>query len=182
MTTIRTARMMIRYNAWANLRLYDALSQLPIALLSEARPGRPNGMNGVLSHSYVIDLIWKAHLEGRAHGFKTRNFEEIPPFAELRRIQRQLDEWYVAYVDGQDEKSLEQIVLFEFVDGGSGSMSRQDILLHTVNHKTYHRGYVADMLYEVGYRPPTIDLPVFLRDEPQELNGRRDWKNPRDAS
>jgi uncharacterized damage-inducible protein DinB len=43
-------------------------------------------------------------------------------------------------------------------------MRGDEMLLHVVNHSTYHRGYVADMLYESGSRPPTLDLPVFLRD------------------
>ncbi|WP_256734909.1 DinB family protein [Variovorax sp. dw_954] len=33
-----------------------------------------------------------------------------------------------------------------------------------VNHKTYHRGYVADLLYQVGLKLPVMDLPVYLRD------------------
>jgi uncharacterized damage-inducible protein DinB len=38
-----------------------------------------------------------------------------------------------------------------------------------VNHKTYHRGQVADMMYQVPARPPVTDLPVFLRDVPLDL-------------
>lgn len=74
------------------------------------------------------------------------------------------DQWYISFVDLQSEQALSQIVDFKFVDGGPGSLSRGDMLLHIVNHKTYHRGYVADMLYESGLKPPTMDLPVFLRD------------------
>jgi uncharacterized damage-inducible protein DinB len=33
-----------------------------------------------------------------------------------------------------------------------------------VNHTTYHRGVVADCFYQIPSRPPTTDLPVFLRD------------------
>lgn len=122
-------------------------------------------MNGVLGHTYAVDLIWKAHLEGKKHGFTSRNFETMPSFDELRGSQREIDEWYISYADGQDERSLSQVVSFNFIGGSPSSMSRGDILLHIVNHKTYHRGYIADMLYESGSRPPTIDLPVFLRDE-----------------
>jgi uncharacterized damage-inducible protein DinB len=44
-------------------------------------------------------------------------------------------------------------------------MARAEILLHVVNHTTYHRGNVASMIYDVpGHRPPTTDLPVYLRD------------------
>jgi uncharacterized damage-inducible protein DinB len=38
-----------------------------------------------------------------------------------------------------------------------------------INHKTYHRGFVADMLCQAGVRPPVMDLPVFLRDAPPAL-------------
>jgi uncharacterized damage-inducible protein DinB len=43
-------------------------------------------------------------------------------------------------------------------------MSRADILLHVVNHTTYHRGHIAAMMYQIPVQPPTTDLPVFLRD------------------
>jgi len=44
-------------------------------------------------------------------------------------------------------------------------MTRGEILLHIVNHTTYHRGFVADLFYQVrGARPPTTDLPVYLRE------------------
>ena len=45
-------------------------------------------------------------------------------------------------------------------------MSCRDILLHVVNHSTYHRGHAADILYHLGIAPPTTDLPVFLREQP----------------
>ena len=37
-------------------------------------------------------------------------------------------------------------------------------IVHTLNHTTYHRGFIADMFYQVPARPPTTDLPVYLRE------------------
>lgn len=45
-------------------------------------------------------------------------------------------------------------------------MTRRDILLHVVNHATYHRGHAADILYYLDVFPPTTDLPVFLQERP----------------
>jgi len=42
--------------------------------------------------------------------------------------------------------------------------------MHITNHTTYHRGYVADLFYQVPARVPTTDLPVFLRDAPPQLD------------
>lgn len=43
-------------------------------------------------------------------------------------------------------------------------MTREQIVLHVVNHATYHRGFVGDMMYQVPFAPPSNDLPVFIRD------------------
>jgi uncharacterized damage-inducible protein DinB len=43
-------------------------------------------------------------------------------------------------------------------------MTRGEILLHIVNHTSYHRGFVADLFFQVPARPPTMDLPVYLRE------------------
>lgn len=42
--------------------------------------------------------------------------------------------------------------LILFVGGGEGAMSRMEILHHIVNHTTYHRGFVSDMLYQIPVR------------------------------
>ena len=41
-------------------------------------------------------------------------------------------------------------------------MRRSEIVQHVVNHTSCHRGFVADLFYQVPARPPLIDLPVFL--------------------
>jgi uncharacterized damage-inducible protein DinB len=169
MTVLRNIRMLTRYAAWANDLLFKTLSNLPDDELTKKRHIVFGSILRTLNHVCAMDLVWQAHLEGRPHGFTTRNPKTHPPFAELRGNQKKLDEWYIAYADGLTEHGCDEIVNFIFVGGGSGSMSRGDILLHVVNHTTYHRGHVADMIYQVPAHPPTTDLPVFLRDVPPAL-------------
>jgi uncharacterized damage-inducible protein DinB len=161
--------MLMQYSAWADARLYDALRVAPTDVIDRPRPGRAGGLISTLTHIYVVDRIWRGHLEGQPHGFTTRNLAQLWPLAELEEAQKSESGWYLEFVYSQSEESLTQVVDFNFVDGGKGAMSRGDMLLHVTNHKTYHRGYVADMLYESGLRPPTMDLPVFLRDSPPQL-------------
>ena len=82
----------------------------------------------------------------------------------MRRLQQEIDAWYVRWSETLTEDALREKVSFTFVGGGEGVMSRGEILLHVVNHTTYHRGFVADFFYQVPARPPTTDLTVFLRD------------------
>lgn len=161
--------MLTRYTAWADARLFAALEALPDGVATAKRATGFGNMVNTLNHAYVVDCIWKAHLEGKLHGFTSRNTDTQPALHELRSAQAQIDQWYVDYADGLCEKAHDETVRFRFVDGGAGAMTRGDILLHVVNHKTYHRGYVADMLYQAASRPPAMDLPVFSRDVPLDL-------------
>ena len=88
----------------------------------------------------------------------------MAPLAELYAAQRELDRWYIDTYDAMGEARFGEQVSFTFVGGGEGVMTRAQILQHLVNHTTYHRGAVAQMMYEASARPPTTDLTVYLRD------------------
>jgi uncharacterized damage-inducible protein DinB len=164
MIATRTARMLTRYNAWANHQIFDAVAALPEGEATRERPSLFRNMTHTLNHNYVIDLIWQAHLEGRDHGFTARNTAEYPPLADLWRAQQGVDGWYIAWSDSLSDAVLAEKVSFTLIGGNRGVMTRGEILLHVVNHTSYHRGFVADLFYQVPSRPPTTDLPVFLRE------------------
>lgn len=164
MTTPRTARMLTRYNRWANDLILAAVAALPAGEATRPRTTLFKNMVHTLNHNYVIDRIFQAHLERREHGYTARNTPEPPPLEELARAQRSLDDWYVAWSDAIAPAALDERLQFTFVGGGRGAMTRGEMLLHVVNHTSYHRGFVADMFYQVPARPPVTDLTVFLRD------------------
>jgi uncharacterized damage-inducible protein DinB len=142
--------------------LFDSLGKLPADSLVAQHGGR--SILSTLAHAWTVDLIWQANLEGRDHGFTSRAPAVLPAFAELSDAQARSDRWYVDYSDTLTEAAHDEVVNFRFVGGREAAMTRGDMLLHVVNHKTYHRGYVAQMLYIAGHKPPTMDLPVYLRD------------------
>ena len=158
----KTLLRLARYNAWANRLMYDAVAELPPGEALKERKSVFRSMVHTLNHCHVIGRIWQAHLEGREHGFTARNTPDHPPLAELRDKQAALDAWYEA----QCAKPLEQMLPFTLIGGNRGEMTRAEILLHFVNHNTYHRGFVADMFYQVPARPPATDLPVYAREVP----------------
>lgn len=166
----RDARMLARYNAWANKLIFDAVAGLPEGEAVKPRQTLFKNIVHMLNHNYVIDRIFQAHLEGRAHRYSARNTPDHPPLDELWRDQQQIDAWYIGWSDSMTDAALAQTVHFTFVGGGQGAMTRGEILMHITNHTTYHRGYVADLFYQVPARVPTTDLPVFLRDAPPQLD------------
>ena len=164
MNPSRHLRMLTRYSAWANEVIFDTVAALPAGVATEKLKTLFGTMVNTLNHNYVVDQIWQAHLQRRGHGFTKRITETEPAFADLRAGQARLDAWYIDYADTLTDAGAAEVLDFDFVDGGSSAMSRADMLLHVVNHKTYHRGWVAEQMFASGVRPPAIDLPVFLRD------------------
>jgi uncharacterized damage-inducible protein DinB len=164
MVTHHTARMLARYNAWANKLIFDAVAALPEGEATRERKSLFRNMVHTLNHNYVIDRIWQAHLEGREHGYAARNTPEHPPLAELWRAQQAIDGWYVDWSDAQSDAALGESLNITLIGGNRTVMTRGEILLHIVNHTAYHRGFVADLFYQVPTRPPTTDLPVYLRE------------------
>ena len=154
---------LLRYKAWANEMLYDLLSNTADAVLESERPIIFGSIIRTLNHTFAMDVVWQAHLQGGVHGFTTRNPEQCPRLAELREWQRKIDAWYIVYATSISSETANEAVSFSFIGGGNGTMRRTEILSHVVNHATYHRGHVAAMLYDSGIAPPTTDLPVYLR-------------------
>ena len=164
---IKYARMLTRYNAWSNRLMFDAVAALPAGEAVKERKSLFKNMVHTLNHNFVIDAIWQAHLEGRAHGYAARNTVDYPPLVELKEKQQAMDQCYIQWADDLTDAALKEKVPFTLIGGNAVAMTRFEILQHVVNHTSYHRGFVCDMFFEVPARPPTMDLPVFLREVPQ---------------
>jgi len=159
-----TLSMLARYNAWANRVMFDAVAALPEGEALKPRASLFRNMVHTLNHNYVIGLIWQAHMSGREHGFAARNTPDHPPLPELRRSQELLDAWYISQSDALSGEALGERLAFTLIGGNRGEMTRAEMLLHVVTHCSYHRGFVADLFFQVPARPPAMDLPVYLRE------------------
>lgn len=157
-------QMLMRYKAWANDLIYAPVSALPLEEIAKVRQTTFKTIALTLNHVYVVDDIFKAHLQGRRHGYTARNTESAPAIPTLWEASRRMDRWYIDLADRLSERELAETIDFEFVGGGRGAMTRGEILLHVVNHGSYHRGFVSVMMSQVPAAVPANDLPVFLRD------------------
>jgi uncharacterized damage-inducible protein DinB len=159
-----TAALFADYRTWADRVTYDAVAALPPGEGDKVRPTLFKTIIGTLNHNLLIDLIWQAHLEGRDHGFAARNVVLHRELDALRAAQEAMNRWYVDWAAAQSAASLDEAVRFRFIGGEESAMTRGAILLHVVNHASYHRGWIAEMFFAVPARNPATDLPVYLRE------------------
>jgi len=153
---------LMAYGQWANGLLHAGLAPLAPGLLDAPQPVVFGSIARTAHHVLVIGEVWRAHLSGAVHGYTSRSPQHCPPLSEIATRQAALDAWLVEYAAGLSAQAQSELVRFAFIDGGEGAMTRAEILLHLVNHATYHRGHIVAMLNAAGVSLPSSDLPVFL--------------------
>jgi len=135
-----TLMRLFRHKAWADDELLTALAKL----------GEENPVTGLaieaLSHSYVVDRIFAAHLRRTDHSYEAAKLTEMPKLDDLAAAIRASDQEYIDYVAGLDRECLAEPIDFAFTDGAPGRMSREEMLMHVITHGVGHRGQVSAVM------------------------------------
>lgn len=71
-------------------------------------------------------------------------------------------------MSGLDSDQLAEQIDFTFTDGAPGRMSREEMLLHVINHGTGHRGQVSAVM--------------LLNSLPQAKDGFSTWLHEAEAA
>jgi uncharacterized damage-inducible protein DinB len=161
-----TLRRLFRYKAWANEELLTALAKLgagsPITKLAVQ----------ALSHSYVVDRIFAAHMRRRDHEYTSANLSQMPALENLSADIRTSDREYVDYVSALDRDQLADQIDFAFTDGAPGRMSRAEMLMHVITHGVGHRGQVSAVMLLNSLTPANDGFTTYLH-KAEALTRRR---------
>lgn len=155
---MNTLQSLFAQKSWANNELFHALAAVTDPVHAEARHTSVRTLN----HIHVVDQIFQAHLRGEPHGHEATNTDATPELGELQFAVADTDAWYQNYVAKLPSAALSEHIAFRFTDGDSGSMSREEMLLHVITHGAYHRGNVGQVLKSLAIAPPRDLYTKFL--------------------
>jgi uncharacterized damage-inducible protein DinB len=161
-----TLKRLFQYKAWANDELLTALAKL----------GDENLITNLaikaLSHTYVVDRIFAAHLRRRHHAYVSANLSHMPTLEDLSADIRTSDREYVDYVAALDRDQLSERIDFTFTDGALGCMSRDEMLMHVITHGVGHRGQVSAVMLLNSVAPASDGFTTYLH-KAEALTRRR---------
>jgi uncharacterized damage-inducible protein DinB len=162
-----TLQRLFSYKAWANDELLAALARL----------GGESPVTGLaikaLSHAYIVDRVFAAHMKRKAHGYTSTNFSEMPTLEDLSADMRASDREYIDYVSSLDDARLQERIDFAFTDGAPGRMSREEILLHVITHGVGHRGQVSAVMLLNGLTPAKDGFTTYLHEAEASTRRRK---------
>lgn len=147
-----------RYKLWANREILGMAQEVDASQHANDR----HTVLRILNHTYVVDRIFAGHLTNTPHLYKATNTEETPTLENLTASISKSDDWYLNYVADLAPSVLAEPISFKFTDGDSGLMTRQEMLMHLINHGSYHRGAAGRILAQLSIAPPRDTFAAFL--------------------
>jgi uncharacterized damage-inducible protein DinB len=152
------------YNAWANVRLFNA-----VALLSEADYPADRGaffrsVHGTLNHLLATDRVWMQRFTGEGSAPGRLDAILFEQFGALREAREAEDARIVRYVNALDEAALAGAIAYRRVSPPEAvTQLLAPGLTHWFNHQTHHRGQVHALLTGLVGEAPELDLLFYQR-------------------
>ena len=152
-----------RYNLWANQLITSFIKEAGEAAFDLNQSGSFPTIRGTLDHISGAEKIWLLRLQGTSlsewpSGASAGNMNER--CAQLTSVS----EDFARFTEEADEGFFNEILAYQNLKGDSFTGNVTDILAHVMNHSTFHRGQIVNLLRGAGFTNlKSTDLITFTR-------------------
>lgn len=158
-----TIRELYEYNRWANGRVLDATSRLSTEEFTRDLRNSFASVRDTLVHILGAEWIWLSRWRGVSPRGAPEDWADST-HDQLRARWREVEADQAAFLASLTEDALDRIVSYTNTRGRPFANPLAALLLHAVNHSTYHRGQVTTMSRQLGAQPASTDLVLFYRE------------------
>ena len=151
------------YDEWANRRYAELLASLEARQLEARIESSFSSLLETYAHIVGAEWIWLCRWLGESPT-ELPDWLEPPRFEELREHLGVVETERRRFLSGVTAEDLERYMDYRRFNGEPGRDRLADLLLHVVNHSSYHRGQLATMLRQVGAEPVATDYVLFCRE------------------
>ena len=149
------------YSAWGTRQVLDACAPLTMEQIDRGLGASHSSILRTFRHMHDGERVWLRRLvEGGSGNLPSgpapeHSFEFlVQSWPELWRGYR---DWLESASDGDLAEELTTVL----PDGADLRVPRWQIVLHAINHTTFHRGQIVSMLRALGVQPPNTDLTCY---------------------
>lgn len=160
---IEEIRSHFRYNEWANARFSEVLSKLPPEKLTAHLESSFPSILATFTHLVGAEWVWLRRFLGTSPG-SFPSWLETPTLAAVQGKLAEVEAERRDYLASLADADLEREIDYRNLSGKAFRQRLVDLLLHGVNHSTYHRGQLTTLLRQVGATPPSTDLIRYRRE------------------
>ena len=151
------------YNLWANKRIAGMVRENSAAADKEIKSSFPT-LKKTLCHIWGAEDLWQMRLRGESLPY-------VPGFdfsgSTEEAIERSLTVLtkFKELIAAKDETYLQTHCTYKDTRGNTHTQPHWQMIMHCMNHSTYHRGQIITMLREVGAtKIMATDMIVYFRE------------------
>ena len=160
---LETIKLLYDYTKWADGRMFEAVSKLSPEQWTKDLGSSLKSARDTVVHVVSAQWIWISRWKGETpKGMWTA--AEFPTPASVREKWEPLAADLAKFVGDQIEESVAKPLTYKNLKGESLTYPLGQIMLHTVNHSTYHRGQVTTLIRQLGGQPLSSDLVVYYAE------------------
>jgi uncharacterized damage-inducible protein DinB len=152
------------YNAWANERLAEVLTSVPVFWLDQELKSSFPTLRKTAFHIWDGEYIWLRRMQGKSIAdFPSKTF---PPDTPVNRFAEGSQALFV-FLNQQLESFFHQETIYHTFTREEFRTLNSDIVQHVLNHATFHRGQIITMLHACGFegKLPSTDFIAWQRGE-----------------
>ena len=158
-------RTLIHYNYWARDRTLASAEQLPPEQLTRSLGSSFGSVLDTLVHIHFAEWIWYQRWVGTSPAAGPDS-SQLVSVAALRDAWLPLEERIRNFVESLGPAGLARVIDYKSMNGQPGTSAYWQMIVHVVNHGSYHRGQVATLLRQLGAKPAqSTDMIVFFREQ-----------------
>ena len=154
----------LHYNVWANARFITVLRSLSDEQLDMEMKSSFPTIRATVNHMWGAEDIWLQRLgQQQKPEWKANNYKGS--ISEASIVWEAASNGLAAFAAALPEERLAETIEVITMKGDRKHDRINDILLHVVNHASYHRGQLVTMLRQAGVADiPSTDFFVYTRE------------------
>ena len=139
-----------KYNAWANRRVIGCLEQQAVT---------DEKILTVFGHLLAANFIWLNRIQNLPKSeYKLWGNYDLNT---LKQMVEEADQRWMSFLE--ETENFDRVLKYNNYVGDYFENNVQQIMIHLVNHGTYHRGQVAMLLRQKGFEPVNTDFITYDR-------------------
>ncbi|MEZ5013166.1 MAG: DinB family protein [Chitinophagales bacterium] len=152
-----------RYNVWANARIMDALRTLPPEVIDAPVKGSFTSIRKTIYHIWDAQVIWLNRLQGISlNMWPSTEYDDNFAGFDVYFIRQSED--FVRFVETRTDSYFETLCYYKTLEGKEYQTRVWEIVMHVMNHSTYHRGQIIHMFRSLDIHDPvSTDFILYSR-------------------
>lgn len=154
-------KQFVKYNYWANEKFVSLLKEIPPKHLDATVKSSFPSLRKTLFHIWDGEVLYLNRLKGISLDyFPSEKFPLTTPVDKLLKTSLEFYE----FVKDENEDFFNRQCTYKNTHGAEFTQTFTEMILHCMNHSTFHRGQIITILRGQGYTTfPQTDLIHFLR-------------------